>query len=271
MTRALILAAGSGTRMGELTRDRPKGLLPVNGQPLVAHQINNLRKTGIDDITIIAGYLAEKFAGFNAEVVTNPEYATTNMVASMICAQDHFQDAGSDLLVHYGDVIIEPRHLKSLVDDPHDIACLVDVDWVDYFRARGEHWRDDIEALRMDEDRRIREIGGAVHDLDRIQGRFVGALKFSGAGARSSLGHYRKMCEGWPGSPQKAKAVRLQYTTDFLQSMISSGIPVYAHTIERGWLEFDCRADYETAMAWVNARNFQFLDGDSALDMEPGS
>ena len=56
--RALILAAGLGTRLAPITNDRPKALVPVNGQPILLKQIDNLHKNGIYNITIVAGYKA---------------------------------------------------------------------------------------------------------------------------------------------------------------------------------------------------------------------
>ena len=57
--RALILAAGLGTRLAPITNDRPKALVPVNGQPILLKQIDNLHKNGIYNITIVAGYKAD--------------------------------------------------------------------------------------------------------------------------------------------------------------------------------------------------------------------
>ncbi|KAA9133219.1 phosphocholine cytidylyltransferase family protein [Marinihelvus fidelis] len=256
--------------MGALTADRPKGLLPINGRPLVAHQITNLRQAGIQDITLVAGYRAEQYAGLGIEVVVNPEYATTNMVASLFCATTVFDDPKGNTLVHYGDVIVEPRHLERLNAEPRDIACLVDMDWIDYFRARGEHWRDDVEALNMGEDGRLLTIGGAAENLQHVHGRFVGALKLSSLGAIECHAHYRQMLESAADSPGALQAIRQQYTTDFLQSLIDNYIAVQATLIKRGWLEFDCTADYEAAVSWFRTKDSRFFDVSSIPAMEPG-
>lgn len=62
--KAMILAAGRGKRMGELTQNIPKPLLTVNGQTLIEHQIQRLKANGFDDIVINLGYLGEQISRY---------------------------------------------------------------------------------------------------------------------------------------------------------------------------------------------------------------
>lgn len=86
--KALILAAGLGTRLAPITDAVPKSLVPVNGKPILFKQIENLRYNGIMDITIIAGYKAdvlektvrEKYP--EVKIVESIDYATTNNMYS---------------------------------------------------------------------------------------------------------------------------------------------------------------------------------------------
>jgi bifunctional UDP-N-acetylglucosamine pyrophosphorylase/glucosamine-1-phosphate N-acetyltransferase len=63
-TPIVIGAAGKGTRMGELTKDRPKHLIPVAGRPFVTHVLAVVRAAGYTDITVVAGYFADQLAAF---------------------------------------------------------------------------------------------------------------------------------------------------------------------------------------------------------------
>ena len=88
---AIILAAGFGSRFVPLTYDTPKGLLKVNGQPMIERQIEQLHEIGVFDITIVVGYLKEKFDylidKYGVKLVFNPEYAVKNNFVSVYYAR----------------------------------------------------------------------------------------------------------------------------------------------------------------------------------------
>ncbi|WP_039907556.1 sugar phosphate nucleotidyltransferase [Candidatus Regiella insecticola] len=79
MTCCLILAAGEGSRLRPLTNDRPKGLVSLLGKPLVSHQIDTLRASGIENIAIATGYKAEKFDAFGCPTYHNAFFNSTNI------------------------------------------------------------------------------------------------------------------------------------------------------------------------------------------------
>ena len=73
--KAIIIAAGIGSRLGDLTKDLPKPLIDVNGKSIIERQINSYRKHGINEIIIITGYQNQKFNLKNVKYVYNPDYA----------------------------------------------------------------------------------------------------------------------------------------------------------------------------------------------------
>ncbi|HEY4552441.1 MAG TPA: sugar phosphate nucleotidyltransferase [Bacillaceae bacterium] len=85
--RAIILAAGMGTRLRPLTEDRPKGLVKVNGTPMVERQIEYLNEKGIHDITLVTGYLHEHYeymrGKYGVEIVHNDKYDVYNNIYTM--------------------------------------------------------------------------------------------------------------------------------------------------------------------------------------------
>lgn len=90
--RALVLSAGFGSRFVPLTYETPKGLLEVLGEPMIERQLRQLQAAGITDITIMVGYLKEKFEylqdKYGVKLLYNPEYSTKNNLATIYHARE---------------------------------------------------------------------------------------------------------------------------------------------------------------------------------------
>ena len=89
---AIILAAGMSSRFVPLSYERPKGLLVVKGESLIERQIRQLKEAGIDDITVVVGYLKEQFfyleEKFGVNIVVNEDYYRYNNTSSLMCVAD---------------------------------------------------------------------------------------------------------------------------------------------------------------------------------------
>ena len=92
--KAVILAAGFGSRFVPLTYETPKGLLPVFGEPMIERQIRQLQEAGIRDICIMVGYLKEKFEyltdKYGVRLIYNPEFASRNTISTVYHASEEF-------------------------------------------------------------------------------------------------------------------------------------------------------------------------------------
>ena len=92
--KAVILAAGFGSRFVPLTYETPKGLLPVFGEPMIERQIRQLHEAGIRDISIMVGYLKEKFEyltdKYGVRLIYNPEFASRNTISTVYYAAEEF-------------------------------------------------------------------------------------------------------------------------------------------------------------------------------------
>lgn len=247
--KAIILAAGKGTRLGHYTRDIPKGMLTFNNKSLIEHQVEAYHTCGIDDIIIITGYKAEKIAIPDVRYFFNKDYERTNMVESFFCAESEFND---ELVVSYADLLFEAGVLKRLIAHKSDIVVTADTCWKAYWVARHGDIKKDAESLVFADDGRIREIGKSDPEVADMHARYVGLIKFTSKGLDMTKRVYHAAKSTYWGKPwQTSRIFQKAYMTDLLQAIIDSGAAVYPLKIERGWLEFDTVEDYEKTKSWV--------------------
>lgn len=95
--RAVVLAAGYGTRMAPINTDTPKGLLKVQGEKLIERTLNQLHSVGITEIYIVVGFMKEKYEylidEYNVKLIYNKDYAEKNNLYSLKCAADFIDNA----------------------------------------------------------------------------------------------------------------------------------------------------------------------------------
>lgn len=95
--RAIILAAGFGMRMVPINTEMPKGLLEVNGEPLIERIIKQLHEVGIQEIYVVVGFMKEKYEylmdEYGVELVVNPDYASKNNLHSLKLVKEHLENA----------------------------------------------------------------------------------------------------------------------------------------------------------------------------------
>jgi L-glutamine-phosphate cytidylyltransferase len=95
--RAILLAAGMGTRLRPLTNNTPKSLVPVAGEPMAERQIRFLKEKGIDEIIVVTGYLHEKFdylkEKYSVKLIHNDKYDLYNNIYTMYLVREYLQDS----------------------------------------------------------------------------------------------------------------------------------------------------------------------------------
>ena len=121
VTKAVLLAAGKGTRMKDLTNDLPKPMLEVHGKPILLHIVEGLRAAGVTDFCIIVGYRADvvrDFFGDGSKFGVHVSYATQVVqdgTGRVVELAKEF--AGDDAFVlSYGDILIDPKNYAHLTD-----------------------------------------------------------------------------------------------------------------------------------------------------------
>ena len=247
--RAIILAAGEGSRFGKYTKGRPKCLLEIGGMTILERQIRTFRRSGISDIVVVKGFAAEKilFKGVRYYIVDEYRY---NMVYTLFCAEPEIH---GDVIISYADILFEDSVLQTLLKaPPYDIAVVVDTLWEEYYRERCAKPFEEAESLICDTDGRILEIGGSHPVPADVQAQYIGLIKLSDNGSKVFQQTYHRAKARYWGKPwQRGRIFQKVYMTDFLQALIDDGIPVHAVPIQHRWLEFDSVSDYEKVLEWL--------------------
>lgn len=125
--KAIILAAGVGSRLGDVVKTIPKCLIKIGEKTIAEHQIEALRANNVEDISIVIGYHADKvktiLKNLNIKFYVNKDYDKTGMLESLYCAKDELND---DIILLYGDVALKADLINRLLEDKSDFCLVVD-------------------------------------------------------------------------------------------------------------------------------------------------
>jgi choline kinase len=154
--QAIILAAGMGKRLKELTRDNTKCMIEVNGETLIKRILTQLDILNLERIVLVIGYKGEKLASYvkslhiKTEIIfiTNPIYDRTNNIYSLYLAKEYLLE--QDTLLLESDLIIEDGILDALLESPDPNIVLV---------AKYESWMDGT-VVTLDENKDIKSFLG---------------------------------------------------------------------------------------------------------------
>jgi len=143
INKAVVLAAGRGTRMRELTVDFPKPMIEVRGKPVLQHIVEGLRDAGVRRFVIIVGYHAEmvrNFFGDGRHHNVDIEYATQTVqdgTGRVVDLARNFSGR-SPFILSYGDILISSVNYKRVVDLPDDCEAIITVTRGEDVSTRGE-------------------------------------------------------------------------------------------------------------------------------------
>ena len=150
--QAIILAAGMGRRLGDLTKDNTKCMVKVNGVTLIDRLLTQLSKLQLNRVVIVVGYEGEKLQAhigtrydetLKIEYVNNPVFDKTNNIYSLALAKEQLE--ADDTLLIESDLIFDDAMFPLLLNDPYPNLALV---------AKYQTWMDGT-MVRIDEDNNI--------------------------------------------------------------------------------------------------------------------
>ncbi|MCR5060496.1 MAG: aminotransferase class I/II-fold pyridoxal phosphate-dependent enzyme [Saccharofermentans sp.] len=191
--QAIILAAGMGKRLKDLTQNNTKCMVKVNGVTLIERMLNQIDNLHLSQIVIVVGYEGQKLIDYidtlhistSIHLINNPIFDKTNNIYSLALAKDWLLK--DDTLLFESDLIFEDSVLEMLIDDPRETLALVD---------KYESWMDGT-CVKLSEDDTIEEfVPGKKFRFDEIHEYFktVNIYKFSQHFSRS---HYVPFLEAY--------------------------------------------------------------------------
>ena len=233
--RAIILAAGVGSRLAPYTESTPKCLLTVCEKSIIDYQLEGLSSNGITDIGIVLGHYGEKikahvesYPDLSFTFIENPEYKTTNSAHSLYQAREYALGDPEGFLVFNSDLIFTAPMLKKLIEAPEKDAIVIDtaVHHGDMCNVRLEGTR----VLEMSREVPMEEAGGEA----------VGPIRFSQAVGEIFLDRLANEPNNW---------------VFYVLSVFAKDHHIYGIEDETSaWIEIDTPEELEDARAVMSER-----------------
>jgi choline kinase len=224
--KAIILAAGCSSRLYPVTLELPKCLLQIGKKKLIEHQVNWLRRCGIEDILVVTGYLnhlIEAELGSAVRYSYYSDYENTNNLHTLYSVRDEMD---GDTIILFSDVLLSINLLESCINSSQEICLIIDSSSI----------TDKTMRVRM-HDGFICDIGShiAVEDAD---GNFIGVGKFSKDAVNLLVNQMRDLVDD--------NMYSNDYYTIALSKLSPKGYKIgFIESMSEAWVEIDTQDDYE--------------------------
>ena len=229
--RAVVLAAGRGTRMGQMTAETPKPMLAVQGRPMLEHVLNRLAAAGAREFLIVVGYrrevIEEHFRHWRLPVEFRLQEPVDGTGSAARLAREFTGDA--PFLLTFGDILCDPPAYvacaAALERNPQSVAVLG-------VKDAGDPWR-----------------GAAVYaEGDRVTRIIEKPPKGTSSTCLSSAGLYALRPMAFPYLDRLKPSVRGEYElTSIFESMLSDGLDLRMALLEGVWRDIGRPEDLSAA------------------------
>ena len=244
---AIVLAASRGQGMDELTRKRPKVMLPVAGVPVLRHQVDKFKNQGINEITVVAGYRHDAIDVQGADIVVNEDWESTGELASLNCAMEAFTE---DTVIIYGDLLFRSYLLHNLLD--WDAELLVAVDSSPLGDATEN--TGDLAFCSAPDDRAMYQQKVMLKRVTlepesqgrQPDGRWIGMLRVAGKGVQQLRAALEVL--------QQREDFNTLGLPDLLNQLVADGHAPQVQYVNGHWMDINNLDDLERAGAFENPR-----------------
>lgn len=234
--RAIFLAASRGAELKELTEDKPKVLIDINGKPLIEQSIDSFYDHDIKDISIVTGYKKEAFKFQNIKYIHNENYENTSELSSLFLAKKEIVD---HTIISYGDILYRKYILSRLLEEKGDITIVVDAT----INERNSAYTGDFVFCTRSHTKNYSEAAaelkgisfGQKKDFSEAQGEWIGLMKTNKVGAEV----LSKTLEELSVTSEFNK-LKLP---DLMNKLLEKKVKINVMYIDGHWLDIDSYAD----------------------------
>jgi len=255
--RAIILAAGVGSRMGELTKEKPKCLLEIDNTTIIKKQVISLNECGITDISVVLGYKEEMVKEATRELglnyYINPRFKETGLLESFFAAKEKLD---GEVILVCGDVFFEPSVIKKLLVDKNDI-CIVSDNSKEIDHQEQNSFENYYGKITQKGSTKVSVINGKVIKISKnmplaeTSAEYIGIIKFSARGIQIVYQKIKSLIEA-------GEIIDFSSPSYLLRWFINSGQEVY--TVFVNYSEY-AEIDYEKDLIEARERLKKSIKG----------
>ena len=240
---AIVLAASRGHGMDDLTRERPKVMLPVAGVPMLRRQVDKFKKQGVNDITVVAGYRHDAIDVQGAKILLNEDWETTGELASLDRAMDNFT---TDTVIIYGDLLFRSYMLHNLLDWDADLLVAVDSSMLSNVIGNANDLAycsaPDNRAMYQQKVSLDKIISEPESQGRQADGRWIGMMRVAGQGVEYLRSAMQTL--------KQAENFNRLGVPDLLNQLIKDGHAPQVQYVNGHWMDINNLGDLERAGAF---------------------
>ena len=238
--KAIILAAGRGSRMNMLTINKPKCMIKLKNKPLLHYQIEALQSAGIKDIGIVCGYKKEKITHHAiTKKFENTMWESSNMVRSLMSATAWLEH--DTCIISYSDIFYDTHAVNLLIAADAAITITYDSNFKKLWSLRFDQPLSDLETFQINSASILTDIGNRAKSWEEVQGQYMGLLKFNPRGWRIAISALNSFDE------QQVNCLDL---TGLLKHLVHSHEKIQAIPFSGIWGEVDHPSDLALYETW---------------------
>ena len=242
--KAIILAAGVGSRIRPLTDNCPKSLLKIGGKTILEMMLSHIQDCGINDVVFVLGYLQEQikdyvktnFPDLNAQFITNEKYSETNTGFSLMLAMESIK--GSNFVKFDADVVFDKEILKKLIECEHENCLCID---------KNINLDEEEIKVIIDKQNRVVKASKTVNPKEAV-GESIGIEKISAETAKLLLAELKAMMADEQNHQEYYEAA--------YERLIEKNVPFNTLDITGlKWTEIDTKEDFTIAEKIFNNKS----------------